>query len=70
MRGNNDQLAEIVVNTNDNGIHYNGHLVMPFIQVNAEDIIYLKIMASRGGTLNTYGDANKIKTYLCLETID
>lgn len=66
---NNVQLAEAVVGVEDNGYHHHVDVYREFFSVNTGDLIRLQCMASLGGTLNTFGDANKTKTYLSIEKL-
>ena len=66
---NNVQLAEAVVGVEDNGYHHHVDVYRDFCNAAVEDIIKLQCMASVGGTLNTFGDASKVKTYLSVEVI-
>lgn len=66
---NNVSLAEAVVGVDDNGYHHHVDVYKDFCNAAIGDIIKLQCMASVGGTLNTFGDANKVKTYLSVEVI-
>ena len=66
---NNVPLAEAVVGVEDNGYHHHVDVYKDFCNAAVGDIIKLQCMASVGGTLNTFGDANKVKTYLSVEVI-
>lgn len=67
---NNVPLAEAVVGVEDNGYHHHVDVYSDFCNAAVGDIIKLQCMASVGGTLNTFGDANKVKTYLSVEVIE
>ena len=66
---NNVELAEAVVGVEDNGYHHHVDVYRDFCSGAVGDIIKLQAMTSVGGTLNIFGDANKVKTYLSVEVI-
>lgn len=68
LRGST-QLSESVINVADNSGYHHTTVFCPALQCNANDLIKFQAMARVGGSLEVFGDTQKVRTFLCVELL-